>query len=53
VEDHPLKFSERNLRRCEAPDEDLGDWAAEAGYTEDDVRKILVPAIKARVNGDS
>lgn len=33
---------------CELPahDEDVGDIAAEAGYSEDDVRKILIPRLR-------
>lgn len=41
-------ISPENLEECDlpGPDEDLGDTAAEAGYTEDDVRNILIPKIQ-------
>jgi len=37
-----------DLEECELPQpgEDLGDTAAEAGYTEDDVKKILIPRLR-------
>ena len=37
-----------DLEECELPrpEEDLGDTAAEAGYSEEDVRKILIPEMK-------
>lgn len=36
-----------NLEPCEvpAPGEDVGDTATEAGYTEDDIRNILLPRV--------
>jgi hypothetical protein len=39
-----------DLEECDlpGPNEDLGDTAAEAGYTEDDIRNILIPKIYGR-----
>lgn len=36
-----------DLEECDlpAPGEDVGDTAAEAGYTEEDVRNILIPRL--------
>lgn len=38
-----------DLVECDlpSPGEDLGDTAAEAGYTEQDVREILIPKLRA------
>ncbi len=38
------------LTECELPasGEDIGDMAAEAGYTADDIRDILIPRLRAR-----
>lgn len=43
-----------SLVECELPaaGEDLGDTAAEAGYTEDEVRDILIPEIRRRQEGN-
>lgn len=37
-----------DLEECDlpAPGEDVGDTAREAGYTEDDIRNILIPKLK-------
>ena len=41
-----------DLEECDlpGPDEDVGDTAAEAGYTADDVKNILIPEIRKRMN---
>lgn len=41
-------ISPNDLVECElpGPDEDLGDTAAEAGYTDDDIRNILIPRLR-------
>lgn len=42
-----------DLEECDLPepDEDLGDTAAEAGYSEDDIRNILIPKIRQDMGG--
>jgi hypothetical protein len=37
------------LEECDlpGPDEDLGDTSADAGYTDEDVRRILIPRLRA------
>ena len=40
------------LEECELPQpgEDLGDTSQEAGYSDEDVREILIPRLKAAMN---
>lgn len=44
-------ISIEELIECDppGPDEDVGDTASEAGYTDDDVRDILIPKMRARL----
>lgn len=39
-----------DLEECDlpAPGEDVGDTSADAGYTDDDVKNILIPELKKR-----
>jgi hypothetical protein len=41
-----------NLEECDLPPEgeDLGDTAAEAGYSEADIRRILLPKLRQKIN---